>query len=173
MEDDLFKSNLSTIKINKPVFVTALPIAGTTLLLELCVNLDEFSSHCYRDMSFILTPLLWERFSSRFRQTDVPRERAHGDGMLVSIDSPEAFEEVVWKTFWKKHYKKDRIIPWSDNNDDDFSDFLHSHLRKIVTLRSKDSTSSFRYISKNNLNIARIELLLQHTTIAYNQQRKL
>ena len=124
-------------------------------------------------MSFILTPLLWERFSSRFRQTDVPRERAHGDGMLVSIDSPEAFEEVVWKTFWKKHYKKDRIIPWSDNNDDDFSDFLHSHLRKIVTLRSKDSTSSFRYISKNNLNIARIELLLQHTTIAYNQQRKL
>ena len=34
------------------------------------------------------------------------KERVHGDGIKVSIDSPEAFEEVFWKTFSDEEYKE-------------------------------------------------------------------
>ena len=40
------------------------------------------------------------------------QKRAHGDGMLIDFDSPEALEEVLWKTFWRRHYRSDRILPW-------------------------------------------------------------
>ena len=33
------------------------------------------------------------------------KERAHGDGIKVSTESPEAFEEVFWKTFDDQNWK--------------------------------------------------------------------
>jgi len=160
VENRLFKTRLAGIEVEKPVFITALPRAGTTLLLEMLVALDEFASHCYRDMPFVLIPMLWDRFAASFRQADVPRERAHGDGMLVNVDSPEAFEEVVWKAFWRQHYKADRIVLWGDENNRDFSDFLLSHVSKIIALhRHGPATPPPRYVSKNNLNIARLAVV--------------
>jgi hypothetical protein len=159
VEERLFEARLAEIVVQTPVFITALPRAGTTLLLEMCVTLEEFAAHCYRDMPFVLCPLLWERFSKRFRQADTPRERAHGDGMLVSVDSPEALEEMVWKAFWKRHYAADHIVPWCQEEDAEFSDFLRNHVRKIIALRQVGSSSANRYVSKNNLNIARIKTL--------------
>lgn len=161
IEEQLFKARLAGIEVKKPVFVTALPRAGTTLLLELFVALGEFASHCYRDMPFVLIPMLWDRFAAAFRQSDLPRERAHGDGMLVNVDSPEAFEEVVWRAFWPQHYQTDHIIPWGDDKNPEFSDFLLSHVRKIIALRRNESAilATPRYVSKDNLNIARIKVV--------------
>lgn len=159
LESRLFKRELANIKINKPVFITALPRAGTTLLLELCVKTNELVSHTYRDMPFLLTPLFWDHFSRLFKQSDILRERAHGDGMMINVDSPEAFEEIIWKVFWPSRYRKDRIIPWSEPNYPDFEKFLYDHLRKIIFLRGSNVSPSARYISKNNLNIARIGYL--------------
>lgn len=163
IEDQLFKARLADIEVKRPVFITALPRAGTTLLLEIFFALDEFASHCYRDMPFVLIPMLWDRFAATLRQSDVPQERAHGDGMLVNVESPEAFEEVVWKAFWPQHYQANYIVPWNSENDPEFSDFLLSHIRKIITLRCNGSVVSLapRYISKNNLNIARLGMV-QH-----------
>ncbi|NES69139.1 MAG: hypothetical protein F6K24_29885, partial [Okeania sp. SIO2D1] len=112
MEDSMFSKELSSCSIEKSIFITALPRAGTTLLLECFASTPEFATHCYRDMPFVLIPCLWDRFSKSFQKTVDSQERAHGDGMQVTPDSPEALEEVVWKTFWKRHYHKDRIIPW-------------------------------------------------------------
>ncbi len=159
IEDRLFARQLAACKADRPVFITALPRAGTTLLLECCVKLDGFASHSYRDMPFVLIPCLWSRFSAMFQKAGSLRERAHGDGMLIDFDSPEALEEVLWKTFWRKHYLNDCIIPWQDENDDEFSDFFRSHMRKIILLRSGQDTHGMRYVSKNNLNIARIPTL--------------
>lgn len=159
MEDQMFASQIKTANCDRPVFITALPRAGTTLLLESLAQLNEFASHCYRDMPFVLTPCLWNRFSSMFRQSGETKERAHGDGMLVNIDSPEALEEVVWKAFWKKQYQKDRILPWPELKDEEFVEFFQNHLKKIIILRRPKTIASTRYISKNNLNIARIPLI--------------
>jgi len=158
-EDRWFAKRLSTIDIKRPVFITALPRAGTTLLLEICAAMDEFASHSYRDMPFILTPMFWNYFSGKFQQEVPPQVRAHNDGMLVDVDSPEAFEEVVWKSFWEQQYKKGRIIPWKKADDPEFNSFLRNHMRKIIALRVNESDATHRYVSKNNLNIARVELL--------------
>lgn len=157
LEDLLFARQLAECKANRPVFITSLPRAGTTLLLECCARLPEFAAHCYRDMPFVLVPCLWARFSATFQETGDPRERAHGDGMLIDYDSPEALEEVLWKTHWPQHYRSDRVIPWQDEDDAEFEEFFRSHMRKIVLLRRQDTQA--RYVSKNNLNIARIRML--------------
>ena len=169
VEDVIFRDRFACRDLDRPIFITALPRAGTTLLLELCVASGEFASHTYRNMPFVLIPMLWDRFSDGFRRADAPRERAHGDGMLVSVDSAEAFEETVWIAFWPQRYKHDRIVPWREEEDGVFRDFLGNHYKKIVALlaRHGDNTADLpqsppRYVSKNNLNIARIAWLARH-----------
>lgn len=169
LEDRLFRARLARYALHRPLFITALPRAGTTLLLELCVASGAFASHTYRHMPFVLVPMLWDRLSRGFRRAGAPRERAHGDGMLVSVDSPEAFEEMAWMAFWSQHYRRDRIAPWRGDEDGGFREFLTSHCTKIVALAAEADDgmadrppSPLRYASKNNLNIARIAWLARH-----------
>ena len=159
LEEKLYKAQLSTISVDRPVFVTALPRAGTTILLNLLVRTGSFASHTYRDMPFVLCPMIWQRFAKQFQVSDEARERAHGDGLTVSFDSPEAFEEMVWKHFWPRHYKADRVKPWVNCDDKEFVAFLGSHVKKIIALRRTEGEKLPRYISKNNLNVARLGCL--------------
>ena len=48
IEDRLCARRLVGIEIDRPVFITALPRAGTTLLLETLDSLDLFATHTYR-----------------------------------------------------------------------------------------------------------------------------
>lgn len=161
MEDSLFARRIAAARNDRPVFITGLPRGGTTLLLNILYSLDEFASHRYRDMPFLLTPMLWSRFARIFQTRDEKRERAHGDGMMVSVDSPEALEEMVWKPFWGKQYQSDRITPWSATPDASFNEFFDSHMAKIIAIKPGDKAGR-RYVSKNNLNVARIEYLLEN-----------
>ena len=58
IEDQVYARNIPTGPVARPVFVTALPRAGTTLLLEAVASLPEFATHTYRHMPFVLCPLL-------------------------------------------------------------------------------------------------------------------
>jgi hypothetical protein len=158
LEDRLFAGDVEGIEPAPPVFVTSLPRAGTTVLLQALAEVPGFCTHTYRDMPFVMAPLLWARVSGRFRQQAVARERAHGDGIEVSEDSPEAFEEVIWRAFWPEKYHRDRIALWSaDDLDAEAQDFFLRHFRKLVALRGGGAAG--RYVSKNNGNIARLALL--------------
>jgi hypothetical protein len=163
VEDRVFAKRLAACNVDRPVFITGLPRSGTTMLLECCAGMREFASHCYRDMPFVLVPCLWNRFSASFRQNTEPRERAHGDGMLIDFDSPEALEEVLWKAFWRRHYRSDRIVPWNAGDEretaDEFREFFRGQMRKIIFVRRGGDAPSARYLSKNNLNIARTAVL--------------
>ncbi|MEM6349370.1 MAG: sulfotransferase [Cyanobacteria bacterium P01_D01_bin.14] len=159
LEDKIFSKKLSDFQPDKPVFITALPRAGTTLILECIANVPEFATHRYRDMPFVLIPCFWNSYSRIFQRKVESQERAHGDGMQISPDSPEALEEVVWTTFWKRHYKTDRIIPWELEKNKEFDSFFRSHIRKIIVLRRSKLLGFTRYVSKNNANIARTETL--------------
>ena len=143
--------------VEHPVFITALPRSGTTILLKLLWQTGHFASHTYQDMPFVLCPMFWNQFSSSFATEDTTRERAHGDGLEVSGTSPEAFEEVVWKHFWPGHYEDNRIHPWNaDDHDPAFNRFFETHMQKLVAVREEEANDSLRYVSKNNLNIARL-----------------
>lgn len=157
LEDFLYKDVLRRIPLQNPIFITALPRSGTTILLHLLATTDHFASHTYRDMPFVLCPMLWQRFSQHFSVFDSPVERAHGDGLQVSANSPEAFEEMVWKHFWPDHYAHDRIRPWTSSEQNlEFDAFLGTHMRKIIAVRRHEKRDDHRYLSKNNSNIARV-----------------
>jgi len=160
IEHTLFRRLYENVKISRPVFIASLPRAGTTLLLEIFSRIPGFATHRYRDMPFIPAPLLWQKITGRFRKQASLKERAHGDGMQVGYDSPEAFEEVIWHTFWPKKYQDDRILLWSEEDaNDEFVAFLTEHMQKIIALRAQEQAGMHRYVSKNNANIARIGLL--------------
>jgi hypothetical protein len=156
IEEKMFRRELDAIEMGAPVLITSLPRAGTTILLEVVASLRSFAAHTYRDMPFVLCPLLWDRISKPFQRDAELHERAHGDGIQLSSDSPEAFEEMIWKRFWPKHYRKAAIDPWQTCGDEEFVEFFASHMRKIIALRGRDKPTANRYVSKNNLNIARI-----------------
>jgi hypothetical protein len=162
MEDRLFAGTLAAVEVEAPVYVTGLPRAGTTVLLEILATSPEFAFHTYRCMPFVLCPLFWNRVSRPFRRPARAQERAHGDGTLIGYDSPEAFEEIIWKLYWPRHYAKDCIEPWSgDERDGDFERFLRAHMRKLVAGfgSGHPERAPRRYLAKNNASIARIALL--------------
>ena len=165
LEDRAFARRFAEVAIERPVFVAGLPRSGTTLLLELIAALPDFAAHTYRDMPFPLTPLLWNALSSRFRVVGAAFERAHGDGMTVGHDSPEAFEELLWRVHWPEHYRPDRIAPWAAEERDpggEFEPFFRRHVRKLIALRAADAglpPAKVRYVSKNNASLARLALL--------------
>ena len=113
IETRMFRDRIDPAHARRPVFVTSLPRAGTTVLLEALAALPEFAAATYRHMPFTLLPLLWTDASRRFQQAARPAERAHGDGLAVGFDSPEAFEETLWMAFWPTHYRGGAIRPWT------------------------------------------------------------
>lgn len=161
LEARWFAAELRRTPTGRPVLVTALPRGGSTMLLELLAGCPEFAAQTYRDMPFVLAPMLWRAFARRFRRPGVPRERAHGDGIPVSLDSPEAFEEVLWLACWPEHYRGRTIAPWPHCAGAGFAAAFAGHRRKVVALRARDEPRAHRYLSKNNLNIARIPALWQ------------
>lgn len=159
IESSLYRKHFRDISTERPIFLTSLPRAGTTMVLELLHGLPDVACTSYRDMPFVLAPLLWSNLSRRFRKERWGVERAHGDGVQIGYDSPEGFEEVFWKAFWPEHYQPNHIRPWGpEDEDDDATDFLRRHMQKIILLR-RPSVRGARYLSKNNANIARFRLL--------------
>jgi len=160
VDTSLSRRRFEHLEVRRPIFITSLPRAGTTLMLEVLDQMAGLATNTYRDMPFVCAPLIWNALSSRFRQRAQPIERAHGDGMLVGYDSPEAFEEVAWKTFWPKKYQADRIELWSaDERNEEFEEFFADNLRKILAVRLGDAAADGRYFSKNNNNICRLAYL--------------
>ena len=85
-----------------------------------------------------MAPLAWDKVTRRFRKTQELKERAHGDGMQVGLDSPEAFEEVVWRSLWPKKYKNHEIGLWTlADQSPEAVGLLRDHLKKIVALRNR------------------------------------
>jgi len=157
VEAMMYEDTLSDISVEHPVFITSLPRSGTTILLRLLWDSGHFASHTYQDMPFVLCPLVWDQYTGQFAGEATTRERAHGDGLQVSETSPEAFEEMIWKHFWPEHYEADRIRPWGpDDQNGEFDSFFEAHMRKIIAVRQKEAPGRQRYVSKNNLNIARL-----------------
>ncbi|MCW8925680.1 MAG: sulfotransferase [Xanthomonadales bacterium] len=162
IERSMYAKQWRDIAIERPVFITSLPRAGTTVVLQALNRLCRLATHTYRDMPFILTPLLWHRLSRVFRRTSKPAERAHGDGLAINEDSPEAFEEVLWKRHFPDHYHQTGIGCWQDSTANTrFEAALKTHLQKMVLLHSVGASTGTRYISKNNANIARIAYIRQ------------
>lgn len=162
LENDLHRRELEGVVSRNELFITGVPRAGTTLVLELLYGTGEFASFTYRQMPFILAPLLWRRLSMSSRKEGVRAERAHGDGMEVSYDSPEAFEEVAWLAFLGDYILRERTlapVP-PDAVTPEAAAGLQTLVRKLLLAsQGPDTGTPRRYLSKNNANISRLRAL--------------
>lgn len=135
------------------VFVTGLARAGTTILMREIHRTGDFGSLTYADMPFVLAPNLWAGISGKGRTAGVRRERAHGDGIEVDFDSPEALDEAFWRVFDSDSYiGEDTLTPHRPDAE------LIDRYRVLIRLVLR-RTGKSRYLSKNNNNILRIETL--------------
>ena len=140
------------------VYVCGLARSGTTMLLRILDEFEGFRSLNYRDMPFVLAPNLWARFSHYARKNTVTVERAHGDGILVNVDSPEGLEAVFWRTFAKKISNPD-CFGFDEPTAEVLANFA-DYRALVANPRTKPVTGKWRrYLSKNNNNLLRLSSL--------------
>lgn len=140
------------------VFVAGLARAGTTVLLRALYQTGVFRSLTYRDMPFVLMPGMWRRLSRHGRKQGEFRERAHGDGIDVSFDSPEAFEEVFWRVFCGSEYLRPDHLR-THRVSSEIIDVFRQYVAQV--LASAEEPTQTRYLSKNNNNVLRMPSLAE------------
>ena len=153
MELMLHKPDVDAIVNSTHVFIAGLARAGTTVLMRRYFSTKAFASLTYRDMPFVLMPNLWARLSVGSRKAGRKHERAHGDGLMVDYDSPEALEEMFWRVFAGDRYLRDDcLVPMQP--DEQLVERFQSYVAAILA-RYRDERP-LRYLSKNNNNILRL-----------------
>jgi hypothetical protein len=158
LESSILADTLEKISITKPVYVAGLARSGSTILLELLNEIPGVVSHRYKDFPPVFTPYAWNTLL-RYMATDTakPTERAHKDGIMVTLDSPEAMEEPLWMSFFPHAHDpgQSNVINPGDA-DDGFAEFYTAHIKKLLAVHQGD-----RYLAKANYQITRLEYLLQ------------
>ena len=134
IEKIIYQKN-EDIKNQLHVFITGLPRSGTTSILNFIYSTNNYASLKYKNMPFLLSPNFSKFF---FKKKTSLKERLHGDGITFDTDSPEAFDEFFFKG--DEQFVKDELI---------------NYINLILSSEKKD-----RYLSKNNLNFKRINLIL-------------
>jgi hypothetical protein len=155
LESWLLRERLDSTPIDKPIFIAGLARSGTTILLELLAGHSHIATHRYCDFPFVFTPFWWHEVLKRAPRTDAElEERAHGDGLPVGPDSPEAMEEPLWMAFFPHiHSRGTAQMLDAGTSHPAFEQFYGDHIKKLLLSRGR------RYLSKGNYNIARLQYL--------------
>jgi hypothetical protein len=147
-------AELASIPIERPVYVAGLARSGSTLLLEFLARHPQVATHRYSDFPIgMFLPRLWNQ--CHVRRDVAPRERAHGDRMQVTPESPEAMEEVLWMAFFPDCHDPSRSqVQLELGANPAFEKFYVDHIRKLLLARGRS-----RYVAKGNYNVARLPYL--------------
>lgn len=153
LETDMFASDDPRYDRNKHVFVSGFARSGTTSLMQHFHKTGQFRSLTYNDMPFVLSPNLWRKIYPAGKGNATYEERAHGDGIMVSFDSPEAFEEVFWILWCGNDFNKEKcLVPHAVSSQ--VIELFRKYIE--VVIKSEENQQVTRYLSKNNNNILRI-----------------
>ena len=156
IERSLFLASAPAPETHRHVFVQGLARAGTTVLMRALHASGEFASLTYADMPFVMCANAWHALTRRFPRMIETRERAHGDGLQVDAESPEALEEVFWRTMCGDQYiQPKRLVPHSPGKAE--LDRYTTYLRLVLRRGERG-----RYLTKNNNNVLRLPALARH-----------
>ena len=103
-------------------------------------------------------PYFWSFFNNAYYKGKKVEQRIHKDALYIDPNSPDAFEEVIWKKYIEQYSRVGfcRPIDHSFNNPDLESKLLDSY-RKILFVRGKKR----RYLAKGNYNLFRLKYILK------------
>jgi hypothetical protein len=142
--------------VRAPIFVCGLARSGSTLLHEAVAAHPGVATHRVKDYPLVFTPYWWRRATTG-RGPGPARERAHHDRVMVTPDSPDALEEMVWAAFFPRCHDPatDNRLGRGDRHPA-FESFYDAHLRKLMLAEGAD-----RYAAKANYHVTRIPYLLR------------
>jgi hypothetical protein len=103
-------------------------------------------------MPFVLAPNLWRKLMRPARKDVAAAERAHGDRILVDVDSPESLDEVFWRIFAAEEY----IAPTHLKPHAPDPETTWKYVCYVNAILNAQDTRASRYLSKNNNNILRL-----------------
>lgn len=152
IDQAMTRKRLGTAK-GRHVFVSGLARAGTTILMRRIHNSGGFRSLTYADMPFALAPNFWRVLRGGRTRNLGFAERAHGDGVMVGVDSPESLDEVFWRVFDGSNYiANTQLLPHRPGED-----VLARYRDYVGAILANEAAD--RYLSKNNNNILRLQSL--------------
>lgn len=156
LETRALSHDIAKVTIDRPLYVTSLARAGTTIVTEMLASHPEVTCHRYSDFPNVWTPY-WRNYllQKTRRESPKPVERAHKDRIMVSQDSPEAVEEVLWMAWFEHvHNPFQSNVLDSNTTNTEFERFYSDHRRKLLAVRGAN-----RYLAKGNYNISRLAYL--------------
>jgi hypothetical protein len=142
--------------VRQPIYVCGLARSGTTLLHEVVAAHPDVATHRAKDYPMVFTPYWWRRATAG-RRPSPARERAHRDGVMMTLESPEALEEMIWMAFFPRAHDPalDNRLGTGDNHPA-FEAFYDAHLRKLMLAEGVG-----RYVAKANYHLTRMPYLLR------------
>lgn len=155
-ETKVLEERIAGLSVDRPIYIAGLARSGSTILLEMLARHPQVATHRYRDFPPVLTPWLWNWFVDHAaRREHVATERAHRDRIKVTPESPEAFEEVLWATFFRhSHDPATSAVLDQHTRNPAFEAFYRDHIRKLMLVRGRS-----RYLAKGNYNVTRLGYL--------------
>jgi len=142
---------ISSLDNTQPfVIVSGLARAGTTAMTQFLFDKGVFHATRYANMPFLLAPKSWRRFYHPKKNRQ--KERAHRDGISVSEQSVEAFEEYFFRVFLSDTYVEENALKKHEVPDD----VLSAYYAFQELYRQKPETL---YLAKNNNFLLRYESL--------------
>ncbi|WP_168380962.1 sulfotransferase family protein [Modicisalibacter radicis] len=156
LETRMIQEAIAERVVDRPIYIAGLARSGTTILLERLAEHPAVGSHRYIDFPLVATPYWWNRWLALVPQTgDRARQRAHNDGIAVTAQSPEAFEEMLWMTFFPTAHDPGRCATLDRRTENPpFARFYDEHIRKLLAVRNRQ-----RYVAKGNYNLVRLGYL--------------
>ncbi len=161
VESEYLRNYLDKIEGKQEMYISGLARSGTTITLNFLYNTNEFGSLTYRNYPFIHFPYIWHKITS-LSQCAQEKERAHFDRIRVSIDSPEALEEMLWMRFFPHSFQENANYPPDEKTQNSkFECFYSDFIKKVLLTSDKN-----RYLAKGNYNLARAPYILKNSKTA-------
>jgi hypothetical protein len=156
LESSLLADRLRTVTVRMPIYVCGLARSGSTLLHEIVASVPGVATHRVKDYPMVYTPYWWRQATARRRPT-APRERVHRDRVLITPESPDALEEMLWMAFFPRCHDpsvSNRLEARSRHPT--FEAFYRAHLGKLLL-----AERATRYVAKANYHVARLAYLVR------------
>jgi hypothetical protein len=155
LEFSRMKRSIESLKVDRPIFITGLARAGTTITLEMLSKHPDVATHRYLHMVMPYVPHWMQSFADKTPIMLSPTERVHKDRIMVNRNSPEAVEEIFWQRYFEATLDESTSNVMSEDiSNPEFEEFYERHIRKLM----RDQLRT-RYAAKNNYNVARMEYI--------------
>ncbi len=158
LESFTLRKEIDSEEIRAPIFIGGLARSGSTILTEVISQHPRLASHHYSDFPITWIPYWWNSLRSRLPlPKQEPQERAHRDRLMITRDSPEAVEEVLWMHFFPDaHELICSHVLGEQESHPPFEKYYRDHVRKLLMVRNRQ-----RYVAKNNYDVTRFDYLLK------------